>query len=220
MADERLLDGNVRVGISTPRADPSGDDAFQMFERIESSGTAAAGSAAALEAKAPQLTGGPGSPQPPAGRRIYGMLVDKGKADIFITYCTNATEATTPCATGAAHPGGRQRGGGVWHCHRAPGRRSGTCVRRLRGRPAGAEDSRHLRLQLHLRAFRSRAANRGGRDPGGACEDARMSKAIPAWEPLSPQVLAEPPGARPRLGWCVALVWLIRMPQPVVPFAH
>lgn len=90
---QRLLDSDVRVGTSTPRADPSGDYAFQMFERIESSGTAGAGSAAALKAKALQLTGGPNSPQPPAGRNLYGMLVDEGKADVFITYCTNAAEA-------------------------------------------------------------------------------------------------------------------------------
>lgn len=90
---QRLLDGDVRVGTSTPRADPSGDYAFQMFERIESSGAAPAGSAAALKAKALQLTGGPGSPQPPAGRSLYGMLVDEGKVDVFITYCTNAAEA-------------------------------------------------------------------------------------------------------------------------------
>lgn len=90
---QRMLDADVRVGISTPKADPSGDYAFQMFERIESSGTAGAGSAAALKAKALQLTGGPNSPQPPAGRNLYGILVDEGKADVFITYCTNATEA-------------------------------------------------------------------------------------------------------------------------------
>lgn len=90
---QRLLDNDVRVGTSTPRADPSGDYAFQMFERIESSGAAGAGSAAALKAKALQLTGGPSSPQPPAGRNLYGMLVDEGKADVFITYCTNAAEA-------------------------------------------------------------------------------------------------------------------------------
>jgi molybdate transport system substrate-binding protein len=90
---QRLLDTEVRVGTSTPRADPSGDYAFQMFDRIESSGAAGAGSAAALKAKALQLTGGPNSPQPPPGRSLYGMLVDEGKADIFITYCTNATEA-------------------------------------------------------------------------------------------------------------------------------
>lgn len=90
---QRLLDGDVRVGTSTPRADPSGDYAFQMFERIESTGAAGAGAAAALKAKALQLTGGPDSPKPPAGRSLYGMMVDEGKADVFITYCTNATEA-------------------------------------------------------------------------------------------------------------------------------
>ena len=90
---QRLLDGDVRVGTSTPRADPSGDYAMQMFERIESSGAAGAGSAATLKAKAMQLTGGPNSPQPPAGRNLYGMLVDEGKVDVFITYCTNAAEA-------------------------------------------------------------------------------------------------------------------------------
>lgn len=90
---QRLLDADVRVGTSTPRADPSGDYAFQMFERIESNGAAGAGSAAALQAKALQLTGGPNSPQPPAGRNLYSMLVDEGKVDVFITYCTSATEA-------------------------------------------------------------------------------------------------------------------------------
>lgn len=90
---QRLLDGEVRVGTSTPRADPAGDYAFLMFERIESSGASAVGSAAALKAKALQLTGGPNLPQPPAGRNLYGMLLDEGKADVFITYCTNAAEA-------------------------------------------------------------------------------------------------------------------------------
>lgn len=90
---QRLLDADVRVGISTPLADPSGDYAFQMFERIESSGAAAAGSAAALKAKALQLTGGATSPQAPAGRSLYGMLIDQGAADVFITYCNNAAEA-------------------------------------------------------------------------------------------------------------------------------
>jgi ABC-type molybdate transport system substrate-binding protein len=42
----RLLDPDIRLGTSTPRADPSGDYAFEMFERIESSGAAGPGSAA------------------------------------------------------------------------------------------------------------------------------------------------------------------------------
>jgi ABC-type molybdate transport system substrate-binding protein len=81
------------VGISTPRADPSGDYAFQMFERIQSSGAAGPGSAAALKAKALQLTGGPASPPPPAGRSVYALLVAEGQADVFVTYCTNASQA-------------------------------------------------------------------------------------------------------------------------------
>lgn len=90
---QRLLDAEVRVGTSTPKADPAGDYAFEMFDRIESTGAAGAGSAAALKAKALQLAGGPASPQPPAGRTIYGVLMEQRQADVFVTYCTNATLA-------------------------------------------------------------------------------------------------------------------------------
>jgi ABC-type molybdate transport system substrate-binding protein len=89
----RLLDADVRVGTSTPKADPSGDYAFSMFDRIESTGAAWPGAAAALKAKALQLTGGPNSPAPPPGRNVYGELVATGQVDAFITYCTNATLA-------------------------------------------------------------------------------------------------------------------------------
>lgn len=41
----------MAAGISTPRADPPGDYAFQMFERIESGGQGPAGSAATLKAR-------------------------------------------------------------------------------------------------------------------------------------------------------------------------
>lgn len=88
----RLLNADVRLGTSTPQADPSGDYAFEMFERIEARYAAPAGAAAALKAKALQLTGGSQSP-PPADRSVYGMLVAGGQADVFITYCTNATQA-------------------------------------------------------------------------------------------------------------------------------
>ena len=90
---QRLLDGDVKLGISTPKADPSGDYAFEMFERIESTGAAGPGSAAALKARALQLTGGPNSPPPPANCSVYGELVAAGQADAFVTYCTNATWA-------------------------------------------------------------------------------------------------------------------------------
>jgi len=85
---QRMLDPAIKLGTSTPKADPSGDYAWKMFERIEQGGVQNAFSA--LSAKALQLTGGPQSPPPPANRNVYGVLVAQGAADLFITYCTNA----------------------------------------------------------------------------------------------------------------------------------
>lgn len=90
---ERLLDPQLRVGTSTPKADPSGDYAFEMFARIAARPGAPADARQRLEAKALQLTGGANSPPPPVGRSVYGALVAAGKADVFITYCTNAVAA-------------------------------------------------------------------------------------------------------------------------------
>ena len=86
----RLLDPAVKVGTSTPKADPSGDYAFELFARAEK---VRPGAKATLEQKALKLTGGQDSPQPPKGRSLYAMLVGEGKADIFLLYCTAAAEA-------------------------------------------------------------------------------------------------------------------------------
>lgn len=91
---ETMLDARIKLGTSTPKADPSGDYAWAMFERIESNDPRGrAGAFAALSGKALQLTGGPNSPPPPADRNVYGALVAQGQADVFITYCTNASLA-------------------------------------------------------------------------------------------------------------------------------
>jgi ABC-type molybdate transport system substrate-binding protein len=87
---ERMLDPAVKLGTSTPKADPSGDYAFELFAKAEA---LRPGARSVLEGKALRLTGGPSSPQPPAGRNLYAMLVSEGKADIFLTYCTNALQA-------------------------------------------------------------------------------------------------------------------------------
>lgn len=88
---DRLLDPAVRVGTSTPKADPAGDYAFAMFERIEQNGHS--GAQKILADKALQLTGGPNSPPPPKDRNVYGALMAAGAADVFITYCTNVVIA-------------------------------------------------------------------------------------------------------------------------------
>ncbi|MDU0343130.1 molybdate ABC transporter substrate-binding protein [Bosea rubneri] len=84
---DRLLDAKVKLGTSTPRADPSGDYAFAVFARAEA---VKAGARAALEAKALQLTGSATSVPAPAGVNVYGHKIASGEADIFLAYCTNA----------------------------------------------------------------------------------------------------------------------------------
>jgi molybdenum ABC transporter molybdate-binding protein len=87
---DRMLDSSVKLGTSTPKADPSGDYAWEVFRKA---GKINPGASATLEKKALQLTGGPSSPPAPQGRSVYGELVAKGSADIFLTYCTNALAA-------------------------------------------------------------------------------------------------------------------------------
>src|SRR6266567_414129 len=89
---ERMLSVDIKLGTSTPKADPSGDYAFEVFGKAEA---IKAGSRAALEQKALQLTGGATSAQPPDGRSVYGWHIAQGRADIFLAYCTGATAAAT-----------------------------------------------------------------------------------------------------------------------------
>lgn len=87
---DRMLDPQVKLGTSTPKADPSGDYAFEVFRKADA---LKAGANDTLSKKALQLTGGPRSAPPPAGRNAYGHVVASGQADIFLTYCTNAIVA-------------------------------------------------------------------------------------------------------------------------------
>jgi molybdate transport system substrate-binding protein len=85
-----LLDPAVRLGTSTPKADPSGDYAWQVFEQAEA---LRPGSFATLDAKALKLTGGPDSAKAPEGRNTYAWVMAEDRADVFLTYCTNAVLA-------------------------------------------------------------------------------------------------------------------------------
>lgn len=82
-----MLDDAVRVGTSTPKADPSGDYAFALFDKAEG---LKPGAGETLKAKALQLTGGPDSAPAPEGRNQYGWVMSENRADLFLTYCTNA----------------------------------------------------------------------------------------------------------------------------------
>ena len=87
---DRMLDPAVKLASSTPKADPSGDYAFEVFAKAE---TVKPGARAALEKKALLLVGAADSAVLPAERSAYAWHVAEGRADIFLTYCTNAMAA-------------------------------------------------------------------------------------------------------------------------------
>jgi ABC-type molybdate transport system substrate-binding protein len=89
---DAMLDPNVKLGTSTPLADPSGDYAWEVFRKADS---VHPGAYTALDAKALKLTGGPASPAAPEGRTIYSVLLEQGDADMFLAYCTSAQSART-----------------------------------------------------------------------------------------------------------------------------
>lgn len=82
---EVLLDSRWRVATSTPGADPSGDYALQLFERIES---LAPGQGTALRQRALALVGGPDSAPLPMDRPAAEYLLNSGQADIFLGYAS------------------------------------------------------------------------------------------------------------------------------------
>jgi molybdate transport system substrate-binding protein len=89
---ERMLDPAIKLGTSTPRADPSGDYAWELFDRVERSGIA--GARAWLEAKALQLVGGPTAPPADSlSKSAYAAILGGGQADIVLSYRTNAAQA-------------------------------------------------------------------------------------------------------------------------------
>ena len=72
-----LLRPDVRVGTSTPGADPGGDYTWQLFRKA---GQLRPGAYAVLDAKALKLVGGPNSPKAPAGRHAVEWALSQGKA--------------------------------------------------------------------------------------------------------------------------------------------
>jgi molybdenum ABC transporter molybdate-binding protein len=87
---DALLDPGVKLGTSTPRNDPSGDYAWEFFRKAEKVKRGVFGR---LEQKALQLVGNDATPAVPPGHSVYALLMSERKADIFLTYCTNAMEA-------------------------------------------------------------------------------------------------------------------------------
>lgn len=91
---DRLLDPAVKIGTSTPKADPGGDYTWAMFHKIDA---VKPGAFARLDAKAKKIVGGttvadPNDPDPIAS------AFRRGDIDVMIAYCSGAAQrrAATP----------------------------------------------------------------------------------------------------------------------------
>lgn len=80
---DRMLANGVRVKTSTPIADPSGDYAWQIFDRIDS---LRPGAGATLKERAQALMSVNATPAP--GQSAYGALFASRQIDMSITYCS------------------------------------------------------------------------------------------------------------------------------------
>ncbi len=84
----KLLDPKVRIGISTPKADPGGDYAFALFDKAD---TVRPGASRTLRAKAMQVVGGrveASAPKgSPSGNALAGM--DRYGVDVMVGYCSH-----------------------------------------------------------------------------------------------------------------------------------
>ena len=90
---DKMLDPKIRIGTSTPKADPGGDYAWELFDKA---GTVRPGAAETLKAKARQVAGGsiepraPKNAPPPPPSTALDSLV-KEQIDVTIGYCSGHT---------------------------------------------------------------------------------------------------------------------------------
>lgn len=83
---DKLLDPTIKIGTSTPKSDPGGDYAWELFAKA---GTIRPGATQTLEAKAQQLVGGAVAPQVPAGQNPVKYFMTTRRVDVFIGYCSS-----------------------------------------------------------------------------------------------------------------------------------
>lgn len=90
---DKLLDPAVRLGTSTPKADPSGDYAWAMFAKADA---VKPGSAKTLEAKADKIVGGAHNSAPVQGKPPVAAAFADGKIDVFLGYCSGNLPKSEP----------------------------------------------------------------------------------------------------------------------------
>lgn len=84
---DRLLDPAVKLGTSTPMADPAGDYTWLMFQRTDAIHP---GAFTTLDQKAQQIVGGPTNNAPVEGKDPAAAALFAVKIDVMIDYCSGA----------------------------------------------------------------------------------------------------------------------------------
>ena len=124
---DRLLDPAVKLGTSTPKADPSGDYTWTMFRRADAQRP---GSYEILSGKAQQIVGGPSNSAPVDGQDPAVAALAAGRVDVVIGYCTSVkvrlsqmaelqvAEVPREIAAGPEYGLARRRPSGpsIWRC--------------------------------------------------------------------------------------------------------
>jgi ABC-type molybdate transport system substrate-binding protein len=117
---ETLLRPDIKIGTSTPVADPAGDYTWELFHRIDAQ---RAGAFETLSNKAQQLVGGTTTSVPANGRHPLLVALDDGEIDLFVYYCSGAkllisastkyqmVELPTELTVSRIWPNGRAEGG-------------------------------------------------------------------------------------------------------------
>jgi molybdate transport system substrate-binding protein len=83
---ETLLKPEIRIGTSTPVADPAGDYTWEMFHRIDA---IKPGAFEVLSKKAKQIFGGPATAGDVNGRPRQLVMLDGRQIDLLVYYCSS-----------------------------------------------------------------------------------------------------------------------------------
>lgn len=86
---DTLLRPNIRIGTSTPVADPAGDYTWEMFRKVDAMRP---GAFDTLSKEAQQLIGGAATPASVNGRSPLLVALDDRQIDLFVTYCSSAQQ--------------------------------------------------------------------------------------------------------------------------------
>lgn len=89
---DRLLDPAVKLGTSTPQADPAGDYTWAMFHLADG---VHGGAYATLDKKAQKVVGGPPTGKPVGGQDPVASALSSGQIDVMIGYCSGEKRLST-----------------------------------------------------------------------------------------------------------------------------